>query len=275
MLKYLQYVSDLHLEFRKPNKRLPVIQPVVPGHSYLALCGDIGYPHMQNYVSFLKSHSGLYEHIFVIAGNHEYYSTKRYQRTMTENEQKLKEVCYTFPNVTYLQKDAKVIGNTVFLGCTLWAAFTEEQDWLAAESINDYQHIYVDVPPDEPAVPRKYVHHGKRFLQPSDIRGLHTEHVEWLKEKLEYYTALGLTIVVLTHHAPSTKLLSYTDDLSIFYASNLEYLMEKYKIKAWLSGHTHDVIMSTVADTVVASNCLGYASKENPLFNPQTNIEFI
>jgi hypothetical protein len=205
---------------------------------------------------------------------------------MSEIEVKLREVAVSFSNVTYLQKDAKVIGNTVFLGCTLWTDFTKEQDGLAIEGINDYHSMYVNTL-IEPLFPYKYTRfgvnthnskrtqYGKRFLQPADIRKIHGGMIEWLNDKLEYYTQLGHDIVVLSHHAPSKKMLSYTDELSIFYASNLDELMVKHRVKAWLSGHTHDVITTSVGDTLVASNCLGYVGKENPLFNVKANIEFI
>ena len=65
MTKYLQFISDIHLIF--------------PQESYLALLGDIGYPHLKNYDNFLKEHAPKFTEILLLAGNHEYYSTKKKQ----------------------------------------------------------------------------------------------------------------------------------------------------------------------------------------------------
>jgi predicted phosphodiesterase len=42
--------------------------------NFLALCGDIGNPFHENYVKFIRRHSERFSHVFIVAGNHEYYS---------------------------------------------------------------------------------------------------------------------------------------------------------------------------------------------------------
>jgi hypothetical protein len=75
----LQILSDVHLEMREG--RLPEVPATAP---YLALLGDIGYPHVgTDYQRFLlhladrpsssSSEERGWERIFVLAGNHEYY----------------------------------------------------------------------------------------------------------------------------------------------------------------------------------------------------------
>jgi len=62
-----QYVSDLHLEFRKKVLRIP---PVAP---FLLLAGDIGYPCRSLYREFLRYAAHDFEKVFLVAGNHEFY----------------------------------------------------------------------------------------------------------------------------------------------------------------------------------------------------------
>lgn len=59
------------------SNKFPIINPIFPGKSYLALLGDIGNPCLVNYGYFIDYYSKLFEHILIIAGNHEYYSGKK------------------------------------------------------------------------------------------------------------------------------------------------------------------------------------------------------
>ena len=94
--KYLQYVSDLHLE--KGFKR--VIKPSKP---YLLLGGDIGYPNQQSYKNFLLDVSTQFEKVFILTGNHEYDNTEHSE--LFKVEDKVKNICGMRNNLFYLQKD--------------------------------------------------------------------------------------------------------------------------------------------------------------------------
>jgi predicted phosphodiesterase len=65
-----QYLSDIHLEFRKApiaiNKQC----------ENLVLCGDIGHPNTYIYNSFLTQCAKTFTNVFVVFGNHEYYNTQ-------------------------------------------------------------------------------------------------------------------------------------------------------------------------------------------------------
>lgn len=64
-------ISDIHSELSKsiPNLIFPT--------QNIALCGDIGNPFMDTYKKILDICSEHYQHVFVIAGNHEYYNYNR------------------------------------------------------------------------------------------------------------------------------------------------------------------------------------------------------
>jgi hypothetical protein len=69
-----QYVSDIHLETYQNTSKVLFKTILKPSAPYLALCGDIGYPGAQLYKPFLEYCSKHFEHVFYIAGNHEFYN---------------------------------------------------------------------------------------------------------------------------------------------------------------------------------------------------------
>jgi len=89
--------------------------------------GDIGYPFQPFYEYFLEKISGLFSHIIIIHGNHEYYQLGKYQKNKTVNEIKEKtiEICKKFNNIHFLDNSFIDLPdeNGVmyrFIGSTLW-----------------------------------------------------------------------------------------------------------------------------------------------------------
>ena len=63
-------ISDLHLEFGS-------YLDIEPKCKYLMLLGDIGLPLINNdYFNFLKEVAQKFELVFLVLGNHEFYSSK-------------------------------------------------------------------------------------------------------------------------------------------------------------------------------------------------------
>jgi len=78
--------------------------------------------------------------------------------------------------------------------------------------------------------------------------------------------------VVITHHLPSYQLIAdkYQKHPNInFYASNLEYLVEKADI--WCCGHSHSLKYATIGNCQCYLNPVGY-SHESTGFNPCMDI---
>ena len=262
-MKKLQYVSDIHLEFRK--NKLVTIDPLEPGNSYLAICGDIGHPGTPIYESFIDHHSKLFNHIFIISGNHEYYSSKNKQNTISEIDNMILEIAKKYNNVTYLNMGSVIIGNTKFIGCTLWSDVTPIKDTVDL-LMNDYNNIYVD---SDVSIGRKliingksrYVKEGRRLLKSSDVIEFHNRMKEWLQNEISQSESNDYDIIVLTHHAPSFSMLNISDNLSYCYGSSCEELMIP-QISFWISGHTHTCKSVKIDDTVCLSNCMGYPGEK-------------
>ncbi len=294
----LYFVSDTHHEMIKDRASKSInIEPDLIDSSvknYLALCGDIGNPFNPNYTEFIQRHTERFERIFVISGNHEYYSNQK-QRTMIETDTKILEVVAQFPNVTFLQQSTFQIDDTLIIGCTLWTKVDEN----AELTMNDYTRIYVDSDAEMarnvycptptfcmiPAASygkakKKYVRAGRKLLRFRDILQLHTEMKDWLNQTINNPPSGILKMIVLTHHAPSilmlgcetkekmeknSELMPSRQDLVCVsdncYSSKCETLF-KAPVVCWISGHTHKCITATINEIPSMSNCFGYPNQK-------------
>jgi len=88
-------LSDIHLEFPGTFEKLPPIPNDAP---YLFLVGDIGYPADEDYQTFLLEQSKRYKGVFVVAGNHEFY-TSTYQQAKRDIQKNMsKKFIFYGPN---------------------------------------------------------------------------------------------------------------------------------------------------------------------------------
>ena len=280
--KFIQFVSDIHLEFYK--KSFPTITPI-HDNCYLALLGDIGYPFQPLYEKFLAHHSPLFKEILLIAGNHEYYSSKNKQYTITAINEKIYEICKKYPNITYLNNSSHVIGNTLFFGTTLWT--NVQNTTVAAETMNDYSNIYVDSNHERDyfsykstsmsfggTLKKTRIKKGRRALSPFDVREFHLNAVESIKETL---IDKNHDITILSHHAPSFKLLKDSKAfLTDCYASDLEDFMTdgSNTVTTWLFGHLHHNVDLEIGYVRCVSNCMGYVNEKCEDFDEKRGIEF-
>lgn len=120
----LQYISDLHLETQK--KILPDIEPLIPGMSYLILAGDIGNPYHEKYRNFLQINSQKFNKVFIVSGNHEYYSNAKQQRTISDIDLEISKLCSRFENIHYLQQKSFNLHGWTLAGCTLWSSIPDQ-----------------------------------------------------------------------------------------------------------------------------------------------------
>jgi len=292
MTSKIQYVSDIHLETHFNTSKTIFEKILKPSAPYLALCGDIGYPGAQLYEPFLEYCSKHFEHIFYIAGNHEFYNdtkaikylkNKRFiEGSVSEDElrrisfkfsretpedriKKIKEICSKFPNIHFLDKETFHIPNTdiTIVGCTLWSKLDMKPHMLP--NFNDFNRICQD---------------KDTLLRPKTYDDWNEDHVEFLGTALKQLSMTDSRVIVLTHHCPTYDIIieKYTtsdpDNMNSFFANKDLVSPFGKNVKVWVCGHTHGCKTIDVNGTIVATNTFGYEWETIDGFNNDAIIEF-
>ncbi|KAJ6242715.1 ser/thr protein phosphatase superfamily [Anaeramoeba flamelloides] len=176
----LQIASDLHLEmYHNPEvlqKRLSKM--LTPSADFLALLGDIGDPLLSSYELFLKTISPKFQHIFVVAGNHEYYRNStiyNIPKTFESTNDHLEQICSNIQtkNVTFLNQNIiDIVTKTKkirVLGTTLWSEIPTSVESTVQKRMNDYRKIYVS---------------ETETITPHFVQGLFQENVKWIQKQI-------------------------------------------------------------------------------------------
>ena len=244
----LRCISDLHLEFIKPNKIEQFIQKIPSGiEEICVLAGDVGNPYQSNYHTFMKFISKNFKKTFVIPGNHEYYNETK---TIQETNDFMKEYFQKFNNISFLNNNYEHYDNYCFIGTTLWSKITNP-----SYEIND---VY--------SIP------NFDYIQYNRLNMLSVDFLEDALHKNE-------NCIVITHHVPSnslidikyktTKMLPYNQ----WFYCNMDEIIEthKNKIKCWIYGHTHSPSNVIINEIPFLCNPIGYPN-ENSNINFQVAI---
>ncbi|KAL0478550.1 hypothetical protein AKO1_008143 [Acrasis kona] len=133
----LQIMSDIHLEFSRDDFDVKKVG------NCIALVGDIGIYSKSNYEYFLTKLSQIYDHVFVVAGNHEYYN-QEYHAANTE----MSAICMPLDNVHFLQQSSFLYEDGTnhpvrILGCTLWSNVPISSKEIVSKCLNDYRTIRI------------------------------------------------------------------------------------------------------------------------------------
>lgn len=231
----LQILSDVHLEFGRPDFDFPATAP------YLALLGDIGDPWTETYRKFLLRQAERFELVYVLCGNHE-----PYKRTNNQANEMVRNICKKIPDkLIHLDMTRHDFSkDIVVLGCTLWSRVSETQRPTVGCFLADYRYI--------------------KDWSVSMNNATHTRHVDWLEQNIEAAGRENKSVIILTHHAPTFKgtcaPMHRQSPLSSAFATDLEYLM-KPPVVAWASGHTHWSYEQVINGVKVCANQSGYPNE--------------
>lgn len=212
MKQISQYYSDLHLEH---HNSFPIIKKTQEDYpENLILAGDIGSPFTDNYWNFLKEESKLFDRVFLICGNHEYYgSTIDQMNKYISRQLRLSKLI----NVYFLNNEVFEIGDIKIIGTTLWSEIPKKYEKHVVQYMSDYKLI-------------------KNFTV-DKANELYYNSVSFLERELK----TDKKCIVISHHAPSfhnTSHKSYQNKVTTHaFASNLEHLVDKSVY--WIFGHTH------------------------------------
>ena len=183
----VKVVSDLHLEMCEQGHGVPDLGE----GEVLILGGDILCARhfktngklRQVYDEFLQKCVENFDEVIYIAGNHEAYGYN-YESTWDVLAENLPKQIYL------LENDYVKIKDWIFLGCTLWTDFRNENPLEMMEAgrlMNDYKTIRITS--------------NYRKMNPDDTLKFHKKSKQFLLEKLKQFS--DHKIWVLTHHGPS------------------------------------------------------------------------
>jgi predicted phosphodiesterase len=250
-----QVISDIHLAHRDQVwwslDTFITPDPTVDG---LLLAGDIGAPDSSAYQRLLEQASALFTNVYIVEGNHAYYGYE-----MPETERLMEVMCARYANVHYLQcRSVDIPGHPDIrlAGCTLWTDVPTTSAPTVQAYLSDYRVIYSN-------------YKERVRISVEELNTVHRQHVAWLESEIRRATHNNKTLVVMTHHLPSTKLIhpKYTgsrvlDQLNTAFATNLERLMGG-PVHTWVAGHTHTPARQVINGTDVVVNPVGYPHEAN------------
>jgi len=210
------------------------------------MAGDIGCVFDQSYTNFLTRMSNLFEYVFIITGNHEYYHVRGRKLKDVDQwfdyiESHVRTITSKLKNVIYLQNELFVIPETniCLYGSTLWSNIADHERGMVRQRLSDYQRI-----------PRMSIRKSCELFE---------KNVRQLAEMLEQNA--DKQIIIVTHHLPSYQLIcqKYRDcEINSAFASEVD-LINNPHIVAWVAGHTHHPVEKNKFHV----NPVGYPGENN------------
>jgi predicted phosphodiesterase len=246
-------MSDLHLEF---TDYLPSVISSI-GEDVVVLAGDIGVG-LEGVRWACRAFGD--RPVLYVMGNHEFYGhhfVELIEKARAETQGS---------RVRILEDEAVVIDGVRFLGCTFWTDFKlfgsprQSQCMEIASFMSDYMQMLTG--------PAGML----RNVKPADTLARHKASCTWLNREIGQSKE---PCVVITHHGPSFHVCEaeYRNDLlTAAFLNNADDLL-RAPVKAWIYGHTHQVLNFEISGVPVLSNQRGYPSKEVPRFSWDTCFE--
>ena len=248
----IRVFSDIHNEIRRSmmGRRYTPWVPAIrkeDSETVLVLAGDID--HAKQVPEYLNSLSERFLAVIHVSGNHEYYGSNLTSVARALRESELAD------NVHCLQNSSVTIRGQKFIGSTMWTNL-QGREWAVSRAMNDYRYI------------RLGTKGNYRKLNPGDTTYLHNEAVQFIANNVDKDT------IVVTHHSPlspgNSSLGGFNpygrqpSDVDYAYHACLEnQIIEEWKPKAWISGHTHEAMDVEYFNTRLIVNCVGYLGEDS------------
>lgn len=226
-----QIISDIHLELWS-DKHIKFTDIITPVTKNVIVAGDIGCPFEDIYLEFITYLSFVFEKVYIIIGNHEYYYSD-YNSTLKQ----VKSICLKAgDNVYFLDNDCVEINeNLVIIGSTLWSDISK----------HNFYDIYKD----------------NLSFSFDEYKRLFYKSFDFLKNKIEEYKRKKFKIIVVTHYVPTNNIrfqhprYKFTT-LQDCFISNTN-LIETLEPDFWIFGHTHYSFDDFIGSTRVICNPVG------------------
>ena len=246
----IQYASDLHLDYFAPT--LDYDEFLTPSAPILVLAGDIASVWSQTYSNFLCWCSWNWEHVILIAGNHEYHCKSFEKHTRKSTDQEIRKIARSFNNIHFLQMGESFHlpnSDIVFIGTTLYS----DIDPIIYEEITtkyDFKTTFVETKNQDIAI---------RNTTPADFVKFHKRHRQAISDAIRSIPR-GFKVIVITHYLPTERLLEdeyQHDRLKSCYATKMDTSIRK-PTTVWICGHSHrSTQLLTLNNILLARNARG------------------
>lgn len=241
----VQFCSDLHLEFSK-NREWIKNNPLIVKGDILILAGDIYYLDRDfKELDFIKKVSNEFERVFIMPGNHEYYSGYDISSALKPTNLKILDNVYLLNNYTVNIEGIK------FIFSTMWSTISRHT-LEVMRGMMDFSQIKFK---------------GQNFTV-NNYNEIHQVAIDFLSSEIETEGKK----VVITHHLPSFECNAEEFKNSIlneaFCVDKTELILNS-DIDYWIYGHSHrNVDDFKIGGTKMITNQFGYVAwKEHISFD--------
>ena len=185
--------------------------------------------------------------VVYVPGNLDFYSN---METMESLLFKARERAAEIGNIHLLQNDSAVIGDTRFIGATMWTRVGDEATMANYMRISDFRAISTA--------------DGLWTIKRQNVE--HDITLDFLENELSI--ADGLARVVVTHNSPHLTAFDPKyegDPLNGFFATDMSHLLDGHLAPdLWVAGTSSVTMDWTVGATKIAANGLGHPRKGIP-----------
>lgn len=238
-----QIVSDIHAEalYSRGKTIRDVITPSAP---FLIVAGDLGRVENEElYRTVIRELCSAFQKVFLIPGNHEYYSMNEGTITTIQMVNKfLYSLRNEIPNFYPLVDDSMFVnlvdgpgmeaaGSVMLHGSTFWS-YAPHQHYMRSR-------LFTERSEGSPVL-----------VDCAEFNRMHFSAIERLERSIQQAARENRRLLVITHYAPSfrgTLAPKHTPDplapamgspKNYMYCSSSEHLVENSCIVAWVYGHT-------------------------------------
>jgi Icc-related predicted phosphoesterase len=257
------FMSDLHHHASWPFER----PAVAPDCDVIVIAGDSGEEMSRKAIPWTAEiFKPFGKPVLYVPGNHDFYGAN-----ISYEVRKAQLVAEHHKIILLAQGESIVIGDTRFVGATMWTDF----------ALGDYGHI-AELEAMKQMNDYRYIRYGSGYAKarPKEIIDIHYAQKARIEQVLA--TPFDGPTAVITHHAPLERSLQtgrQEGPLDTAYASDLSGLIDTYQPELWLHGHIHVSHDYMHGNTRIKSNPRGYLMgsqmkgrgrtwPENPAFDP-------
>lgn len=226
MVLKIQFISDLHIEKDYP-KNMNYKKYVQKKGNILILAGDICRTDPElipYYIEFLNQVCSVWNSVYLIPGNHEYYSKRSVQISFSKRFQTLENIVNNIPNCILLNdKSININNDTRIYGSTFWSKIPVNGKRKNVTILNkNLEFVNINWMNEK--------HHNC-------LEKLHIAILQAKKDKVKNF-------IIATHYPPIMKNTLakkfQNDPYRFYYASEYSNLVLNSGAKTWIFGHTHN-----------------------------------